>query len=168
MKGRLLCILVVLLLTTLAIGQYGLTSTDIRLDTGDLRDRYFGIPLVYYRMSEPQRSRLLQLTQGSGVCTPTWKQCATYPLPTSNNTALMCQYFYFSMDAWIPVDKKLARAGVEDVARYIIETKAQSGLPKSMPLILKAFYTDDVSRIDAEWHEDPRIKEYRKDLDNSK
>src|SRR4051794_30927178 len=84
----------------MTISGRALTSADIRLDTGDLRYRYFGIPIVYEKMPEPQRTRLLALTAGSAVCRNEWYQCAVFPLPTTNHTDGMCRGFYMKIDAW--------------------------------------------------------------------
>jgi hypothetical protein len=141
---------------TLVLVYFGLapTSTDIRLDTGDLRYRYFGIPLIYDRMPEPQRSRLLELTRGSKVCTSEWKRCAKFPLHGSNNPDAMCRGFYMRIEAWVDVDKKLALAGVEDVARYVRETNATEGLPKSAPLLSETEWSDqrpNAMRVKKDW-----------------
>ena len=92
--------------------------------------RYFGIPIVYDRMPEPQRSRLIDLTSNSALCRSEWRRCARYPLRGTNDRAAMCQSFYGRIEAWIDVDPKLALAGVNDIGRYIIDNKRE-GLPQS-------------------------------------
>jgi hypothetical protein len=169
-RRRKFAVLAIGLIAVVVYFSLGPTSADMRLDTGDLRYRYMGIPIVYERMPEPQRSRLLQLTQGSRVCAPTWEQCASFPLHTSNNPDAMCRGFYMRIDAWIDVDKKLALAGVEDIARYISETNGRRGLPRSTPLLFKTKWSDDdrarTMRVEEGWQADAGIAEYRKSLGN--
>ncbi len=120
-----------------------ITSADIRLDTGDLRYRFFGIPLKYHRMGEPARSILLRLASKSSVLKPEWHTCATYPLPSSNNSDLMCSGFYVYATVWAKQDPKLAQRMLEDVATYIRRTNATHGLPDSCTLLSPFFITED-------------------------
>jgi hypothetical protein len=105
-----------------------LTSADIRIDTGDLRYRYLGIPLVYRRMPEPERSLILKLGNGSTILRPEWRTCRVYP-GGRNNTDLMCLDFYAEVNVWGKEDPHLARLMVEDIANYITAAHATQGLP---------------------------------------
>lgn len=122
-----------------------LTSADIRLDTGDLRYRYLGIPMAYERVPEPQRTRLLALAAGSQVLVPEWRRCATFPLPSSNNTHRMCRGWYARASVWAAQDPPLARLMLEDVAAYVDHTSAVQGLPPSATLLSGRFVLPDVS-----------------------
>ncbi len=160
----------ILLSTGLGIGLIvtwaiisGPSSADIRLDTGDLRYRYLGIPVVYERMPEPQRSRLQSLASQSSVLVDEWHQCADFPLPTTNNTDGMCLSFYMRADAWIDVDQNVARLALEDVATYIRDTHARESLPHSFAL-LNGFVielTDDHRyAVRSEWREDEAVRTF--------
>jgi len=168
-RRRKFAVLAIGLIAVAVYFSLGPTSADIRLDTGDLRYRYMGIPIVYERMPEPQRLRLLQLTKNSSVCTSNWEQCASFPLHTSNNPDGMCRGFYMRIEAWIDVDKKLALAGAEDIARYIRETNARNGLPRSTPLLFKTAWSDDQAktmRVEDGWQADAEIAAYQASLGN--
>jgi hypothetical protein len=155
----------VAIVAVMVISGRALTSADIRLDSGDLRYRYFGIPIVYERMPEPQRARLLALTSGSSVCRNVWCPCAVFPLPTSNNTDAMCRGFYMKMDAWIDVDRTLARAGIEDVGRYVIDTGVRQGLPRSFPLMRPVeLGKGGRMRVRSDWREDEGVQLYRESV----
>lgn len=141
----------------------GPSSADIRLDTGDLRYRYFGIPIVYERMPEPQRSRLLALASQSPILVSEWHQCANYPLPTTNNTDGMCRDFYFKIDAWIDVDPQIARLAAEDVASYIRDTNALESLPKSYSLLsgfVVEWTADNRQSVREDWRDDEGVRAY--------
>jgi hypothetical protein len=92
------------------------TSADIRLDTGDLRYRYFGIPLYYQRMPEPRRSQLLALAAQSKILTSQWQRCATFPLQSSCSEDFMWRDRYFRASVWASQDPTLARLMLEDEA----------------------------------------------------
>lgn len=163
------CVGLVAVVALMTISGRALTSADIRLDSGDLRYRYFGIPIVYERMPEPQRTRLLALTAGSSVCRDVWRQCAVFPLRTTNNSDAMCRGFYLKIDAWIDVDRALARAGIEDVGRYVIETRVREGLPRSFPLMLPVERGEGGRmRVRAEWREDERVQVYRESVSTTR
>ncbi len=142
---------------------HGPTSGEIRLDTGDLRYCYFGIPFSYSRMPEPQRSRLLSLSAGSSILKPQWFTCVTYPLTGSNNPDLMVEGFYSRATAWIPVDPKLAQMIVEDIAKYVKGTNARSGLPDSFYLV-SGFLVDQNTQgqwtLDPNWRQDEEVQNY--------
>jgi hypothetical protein len=133
-----------LLVAVAAYDRRGLlTSAEIRLDTGDLRYRYLGLPLVYERMPEPQRSQLLALAAGPEVLCPAWHACATFPLPSSNNTHLMCRGWYAKACVWAKQDPRLARLMLEDVANYIATKNAAHGLPECSMMLSALFIEPD-------------------------
>jgi hypothetical protein len=139
------------------------TSGDIRLDTGDLRYRVFGIPMYYDRMPKPQRSQLLKLAATSSILKSVWCECVSYPLRGSNNPDNMCRYFYVKAAMWIPTDPHLAQLIVEDIATYIQNTKARQGLPSSLCMLgpggLWANQTG-VLAINPNWRQDPGVQNY--------
>ena len=160
--ATIFCLITIFLMVTLDLAR---TSAEIRLDSGDLRYCYFGVPLVYEQMPEPQRTRLLGLTSGSSVCRNVWHQCAVYPLPTTNNTDLMCRRFYLKLDAWIDVDRDLARAGIEEVGEYIITTRVRNGLPQSYPLMWPVSEgKDGRMQVRSDWRDDEMIQSYRQSI----
>src|SRR4051794_11018966 len=103
-RGRVIGLGVLLVAVGIILRGGPLTSADIRLDTGDLRYRYLGVPLSYERMPEPQRSRLLALAAGSNVLRPEWHTCATFPKVGSNNPDRMCRGWYFQASVWAAED----------------------------------------------------------------
>ena len=143
----------------------GPTSADIRIDTGDLRYRYFGLPLRYKRMPEPTRSALIELSRRSEMLSPEWYQCAVFPLPTSNHPDRAWQSFYRQVFVWIDEDPEIARALAEDIARHFIEDSAESGLDASIvffsPWVME---WDDRGgwKICADWRDEPGIQRYLK------
>jgi hypothetical protein len=141
----------------------GPTSVQIRLDTGDLRYCYFGVPVWWERLPEPRRTQLLSLSNGSSVLKPRWFTCAIFPLPTSNNTHLMCRSWYFDATVWIHEDPKLARWMLEDVAGYIALTNAKQGLPASS-MFLSGFFVepDDNGQwaVKKGWQADAEVQAY--------
>ena len=142
---------------------FGPSSADIRLDTGDLRYRYLGIPLVYERMPEPHRSRLLSLARESSALEAEWHQCADYPLPTTNHTDRMCRVFYYKIEAWIREDRIIALSAAEDVAEYIRTTNAKHSLPESVALLKHGDWNDDGDyTVRGDWRDDDDLRSYLK------
>jgi hypothetical protein len=154
-------------LMLLGITLYGPSSADIRIDTGDLRYRYGGIPLVVYRMPEPDRAELLELAKQSGFADSSWHQCAKYPLPTTNNTDAMCRMFYLRVAAWAREDQVIAGHLMENVVRYIRQTNARQGGPEGFVLLFWASdYADDGSlRLRDGWQEDEEVQAYLQSID---
>jgi hypothetical protein len=137
---------------------HGPTSGQIRLDSGDLRYCWCGVPLWYKRMAEPERSKLMALASMSPAIPAKWVTCVTYPLPSSNNTDLMCSDFYYSVAVWKDEDPKIARWAMEDVADYIPHMLTRGGLPISCGLF---FVVDHgAHRLEADWREKDDVKAY--------
>jgi hypothetical protein len=159
----LLWIAPVIALVAYTILHGPLTSADIRLDTGDLRYRYFGVPLAYRPMSEPERTVIQSLAAQSNLLRPEWVKCATYPLRTTNNTDLMCQTFYAGGAAWAKEDRQLAQHLLEDLATYVNKTHARKGLPDSC-LLLSGFlvqWDNNGKRVvKSNWRNDPDVVRY--------
>ena len=150
----------VVLLAALMVWQ-GPTSAEIRLDTGDLRHCFHGIPVSYTPMPEPQRSQLLALTKMSRLCLPVWVRCAELPQAGTNCKECMCRSFYHYGLAWLDEDPKIALAVLEDVAVYIKTTNAKAGLPESWHLFR---YADQAPggeyRLSGDWQGDPHVQAY--------
>jgi hypothetical protein len=159
-KVIVLCILLIALVTFLRGGL--LSSADIRLDTGDLRYRYLGLPLFYERTSEPERSQLLALASNSKVLRPDWHTCAKFPLHGSNNPVAMCRGWYFRANIWAAQDPQLARLMLEDVANYIKATNATQGLPASS-IFLSGLFVETNSKgwfLKQGWRQDDELLVY--------
>lgn len=139
---------------------HGPTSGQIRLDTGDLRYCWYGIPLRYRPMPEPERSHIVALASRAPAIPHRWVTCVTYPLPSSNNTDSMCRDFYWSVAIWSTVDRQIARRAFDDVVKYIDRTHATSGLPDSCE-ILDTFVVDWHScTVNPAWRDMEEVKSY--------
>ena len=127
----------------------GPTSTAIRLDTGDLRDSYFGFTIQSYRMPEPQRSIISGAAQEAGLSKGKWMTCARYPLPTTNNPHIMCAGFWFDAAVWIEAERPLGVVVLRDLASYVDRTAASSGLPASTSIL--SCVTNDGKSAQVDW-----------------
>src|SRR4051794_32558190 len=116
MKKRFFAIGVLLALVLLL--WHGPDDAQINLKTGNLRYRIFRIPFAFERLASPYSGWLRDISSADDR----WVTVATFPLPTSNNSQLMCQGFYKSAAVWTTVDPKIAKAALEDVERYINST----------------------------------------------
>jgi hypothetical protein len=133
----------------------GPTSGQIRLDTGDLRYCWWGVPLMYERMSEPERSRLLALAAASPAIQAEWVTCVRYPLHTSNNPEVAYVERYHVIGLWAGEDPKIARWVLEDLSDY---TKT-GGSRRSFNLLIRLIDWKP-ERIDPGWREDAEIRSY--------
>lgn len=79
------------------------SSVSVRLDTGDQRIPFWGIPINSRPMREPARSALLTLDRPNAP--RGWRWCAQQV--GSNNADLMVYSFYTKATAWVDVDPKL-------------------------------------------------------------
>lgn len=159
---RRLMILVGVFAVVLFVGFRGIgpTSGQIRLDTGDLRYCWWGIPLYYKPMPEPWRSKVMTLASEAPAVPAKWVTCVTYPLSTSNNQDIMCGDFYVSVAMWADEDPKIARWAMDDVVEYIELSHATSGLPNSCH-VLGPFLVDyELGRVRADWRDQAEVMEY--------
>jgi hypothetical protein len=98
---------------------HGPRNGQIRLDTGDLRYCWWGIPLEYDEMPEPQRSKIVALAKKSSAVPAIWVMCVRYPKDTTNNLDIMYQGFYRRIAWQAGEDPDLAKWQLEDVAATI-------------------------------------------------
>lgn len=135
-------------------------SAEIRLDTGDLRYLYWGIPFQYRWMPEPARSQLIVLSAGSNTLKPEWHSCATRV--GSNNADGMCQGFYRKATAWIAVDPHLARMIANDIANYVRNTGVRQGLPDSFGMLAFVLDMDNKGswHVKPGWQQDEMVMDY--------
>ena len=156
-------VLATIVLLAVFLWWLGPTSADIRLDTGDLRYCFYGIPLSHEPMPEPQRSQLLALTKMSRVCIPMWVRCAEFPQSGTNCKECMCRNFYCRGLAWSDEDPNVALAIIEDIALYIKATNAKAGAPESSYLLRYAERTSSGKvRLNSDWKSDPHVQAYIK------
>jgi hypothetical protein len=162
-RGKGIVLAITLLALFIVIRGDPRTSADIRIDTGDLRYRYLGIPLEYNQMPEPQRSQLLVLAAKSKILRPEWHKCATFPLRGSNNVDSMCRGWYYRASLWTAQDPQLARLILEDVAKYITQTNATEGLPESCFLLSGSVIEPNAVgqiAVKAGWRQDDEVTAY--------
>ncbi|HZK80202.1 MAG TPA: hypothetical protein VFC46_04025 [Humisphaera sp.] len=134
------------------------TSADIRLDTGDLRYRYFGIPWEYHRMPEPVRSELLKLGAGSKIITSEWRKCADLPYRSSCNEAGLCREHFIFATAWVREDPQLARLMFEDLARMLKGENNDYSL--DFLFIRYVEWSGSTSKVMQNWRQDPELLDY--------
>src|SRR4051794_40255162 len=102
--------LVAVLLTVLATGVFlpllGPSSAEVRSDTGDLRYRWFGIPLEQQHLGEPGRTKIATLAKIAPSITAEWMQ---FPAPSAlRNPHLQCVGAYAAVADWSDQDQELA------------------------------------------------------------
>jgi hypothetical protein len=130
---------------------HGPTSGQIRLDTGDLRYYWWGIPLKYERMPEPQRSKLLALASKAPAIPAKWVTC---------DTDRFCLSFYWSVAIWADEDPKIARWAMDDIVDYIPGMLSIGGLPKSGLVISIAVVDRQARRVDPGWRDNDDVRTY--------
>ncbi|MFO0838151.1 MAG: hypothetical protein U1D55_06455 [Phycisphaerae bacterium] len=133
---------------------------QIRLDSGDLRWCYWGVPVWVERMPEPDRSAILAVSSSSRVIRPEWRTCAVYPRRTTNCTEAMCWGFYRRAVEWVPIDRNIARLALEDIANYIVATGAESSLPDCALLFHSHAIDPNTKRVSPNWQSDETVRWY--------
>jgi hypothetical protein len=161
-RHRILGIIAVILALTAILlfsAALGPTSVEIRLDTGDLRYFYFGIPLDYEKMPEPARSQLLSLASQSSILKPQWH---SIPMREgSNNVDGMYFGFYRRAAAWVVVDPRIARWAAEDISTQIDQSGGREGLPQSIGLLSAVGWTGfGLMAVKPDWNIDRGVLEY--------
>jgi hypothetical protein len=91
-------------------------KVEIRLDCGDLRYVYLGIPLRYKVMEQPYREELFELG-GNANISQRWAPVP--PRTTSNDNAAQFQNWYRHAAIWSSSDKTLAQLFLKDISESI-------------------------------------------------
>jgi hypothetical protein len=146
----------ILVLSGLGLGD----SVEVRLNTGDQRLLFWGVPIRSYRCLRPElRQRLLSLDDSE--VPPQWVWCATKV--GSNNADIMVFEFYRAVTAWVEIDPEIAKLVVRDIAKYLQTTHATHGLPDCNTMI----WPDVVEQADdgryhvvPNWRKNPEVQWY--------
>lgn len=142
-------------LTCLGLG----TMIQVRLDTGDLRYCYWGVPLEYEPLEPRSRQALLSLNDPQ--VPKSWVWCEGRV--GSNNVNWMIQSFYHDAAAWVKTDPQIARLVVRDIAHYVQTTHGSQGLPDCVPMIWPHFIIDTSShpaKVQPGWQSNPDVQAY--------
>lgn len=125
------------------------TSVDVRLDTGDLRICYLGIPCEYRRMPEPIRSRVLGITANSKILKNEWRCVASFPRYDIPPGAIYEKYNRASI--WPQEDVGFVRLLLEDLA----VGGTSGGYFLGPPYV--DYDNTGCLVVDPQWREDPYI-----------
>jgi len=119
-----------------------------RRDTGDLRYRYFGVPIWYERMPEPQRTRLMKLAAAPPAIPSDWLKCMDYRHRGTNNGDIEARSGYWLAARYAEVDPGIARLLLEEHATTVPH--------------VSHFYSLLVRYVPAygEWREDEEIRAF--------
>src|SRR5262249_23716728 len=111
--GLLLLLIATVLGWILLIGP---TDAQFRLDTGDVRYIYSGIPGRTLRMDEPERSTIVSLASGSTVLKT---ELVSVPHQRALNSQLFGQKMFYRAARWATVNPQMSKALLEDMALYL-------------------------------------------------
>jgi hypothetical protein len=152
---------VLIVIGIFVLAEMGPSSTDIRVDCGDLRFRYLGVPLSYEYMPEPQRSVLLN--NSAHIAKP-WVSLGSGGKPGSKTykDAAIWRIYFYQDTAWASVDRGLLNEILNDV-RALLLKKTPSGKQSNMALSLISdpdIVDTDKNIIKSDWEKSPIVKEY--------
>jgi len=143
---------------TVCVGAFafvcGPTSGEIRIDTGDLRYCWRGVPLEYRRMPEPERSSLFALASRHPAVPAQWATCVRYPKSYTNNPDFEYRGYYREVAIWAEVDPMIARWAMEDVADHI-EKRATRNFYSVL-----SFRVVDQGKVNPDWRDMEAVKDY--------
>jgi hypothetical protein len=156
-KVALACLLAVLAIWL--VNLIGPTSAQVRLDTGDLRYRWFGMPLEFESMAEPNRSKIVAL---AAMAPPIHTEWAHFPKPsTLSNPHVQCVNSYHEVAEWSDQDRTLARLLLMDVAE---EARDRSYMGEVTPAFRLAWPVLDYKSLHGNsflgWQKDPAVLQY--------
>jgi hypothetical protein len=139
----------------------GPTTAEIRLDTGDLRYCWWGIPLKYEMMPEPSRSKLLTVASRTPSIPAKWVTCVSKPWTrTTLRTHRTSVHFYHCIAIWSDEDQKIASWAMEDVVYWINGMTTHGGSLKCSS-VLSGFVVDvNKGTIDPRWREMDAVRYY--------
>lgn len=145
----------------LLLFDYG-KNAQIRIDTGDIRYCFLKIPYRYVYMPDQERKAILSIIQNDPEIVGQWYICATFPLPSSNNTHLMCRHFYRAASAWVKVSPKIGRLVINDIILYIKKTGCKEGLPECSFLISSELISTKEGKyiLNPDWRTHEFVQQY--------
>lgn len=142
----------------LGVMGHGWTA-EIRLDCGDLRYSYLGIPVIASPMPDPDRSVLVSLADDSLVLHPEWRVCMVFPRHGSIDADRRYRDAYRRISAWADVDRTIARLAMEDLAEFI-DTGNGGGAPECAVLLGPDVIDSTVGDVLPGWRENENVRAF--------
>lgn len=143
-----------LLLSCLGLGS----SVEFRLDTGDKRFVFWGIPVSHRSLRAEQRDANLSLSDAE--VPRRWVWCARQV--GTNDPDAMVSAFYRDAAAWVDVDPEIAKLVRRDIADYLQTTHAARGSPECFvmlwPTVVEREETG--SHVVQDWQKNPDVQAY--------
>ncbi len=133
-------------------------SVQVRLDTGDQRRLFWGIPVSDRPMETESRRAIVSLED---LDVPQrWASCA--PKVGSNSPDGMIYRYYNCAAAWVDVDPEIGKFVIRDIADYVQTTHGARGLPTftSMTWPDVVSRQDDGMRVVEAWKDNPEVQAY--------
>lgn len=143
----------------LAIIGHGWTA-EVRLDCGDLRYSYLGLPVIANPMPEPERSVLISLADESLVLHPEWRVCAVFPRRGPVESDQRCRDAYRRISAWAEADRTIARLAMEDLAEYIDATGGWLGAPECAMILGPDVIDSTAGDVLPNWRSNPNVRAF--------
>jgi hypothetical protein len=139
-------------LSCLGVGN----SVQVRLDTGDQRLCFWGIPVCYHPTESESRKALLSLDD---LQVPRrWVWCATKV--GSHNADAMVYRFYYEAAAWVEVDPEIAKLIVRDLAKYVQTTHATHDLPDCTLILVVVDRRQPRAKVVEGWEKNQYVQAY--------
>ena len=143
------------MLSCLGLGE----TVEVRLDTGDRRFLFWGVPVALQSLPSEPRERLVSLQDPDVPKEWTW--CATQV--GTNHADAMVYGFYKNAAAWVEVDPEIAKLMVRDIAEYLQTTHGTHGLP-GCAILWPVVERDEEGRrhIVEDWQKNENVQYYLK------
>jgi hypothetical protein len=145
-------------LTLIAFG----TTTEFRLDTGDMRETFWGCPISYTTTMNP-RGRATLLSLQDPQVPPQWVWCATNRgLWSTDHPNARVWYYYQCAGEMAVVDPGAGKVVVRDIAgslqRYHGQGRPECAQFLWLPRLINP--TPPTPRLIHGWQNDPAVKAY--------
>ena len=132
----------------------GPTSAQVRLDTGDRRYCWFGVPLQYDTMPEPQRTKILSLKPSA--VPEKWITYVYDPWSADHEESRRTEFNRIAY--WVDEDPNIGRWALEDLADDIEQDR--HALPASYFALFSGMAHVMDGKLVEDWRSDGVIRDY--------
>lgn len=130
---------------------------DIRVDCGDLRYKYLGVPVWYESIGEPRRTILLSIAAASGKVEHVWVPV----VPQTTSYCIICEYKQWYRDTadWATADKTISRLMLEELSKNIINARGVEKAGVQSIFLMKCMAFNE-GVVPADWTDYSEVRKY--------
>jgi len=136
-------------------------AAELSLNSGDIRYYYFGLPLKYSRMPEPQRTDIVTVTSPLLKGGSEWAYVPVERTSSDSPPITRFRLFYSQASAWKRADPAICKFIFQDIMDAIHDRRwTDGGIPALRILEYSDVFDANLNRVMPGWKVSTSVQDY--------